>query len=476
MPKTDIEVVELTKTYQVPIREPGLRASIKSLYRKNFSLVRAVRDLSFSIQQGEIVGFIGPNGAGKTTTLKILAGLLHPTSGSVRVGHFIPWERKPAYLTRIALVMGNKSQLMWDIPALDTFHVLGEIYHVPKQILSRNIEELSVLLDLEKLLTRPVRNLSLGERMKCELVAALIHNPSILFLDEPTLGLDISMQRRLRQFIKDHNRQRGTTIILTSHYLTDVLELCSRVILIHHGELLYDGPLSELGERLAPFKLIRLTLNSTIDEELPIPAHVISRENSTLTVNALRDLFIGPSLDALVGMDGEVWQGRFDFTLLRPVDSQFLASVRYWKPFAVVDLLLGLAVLGAATIQLQGALSPVTVVTFIFTLGAGLMTIYAILLAFSALVFWSPGFLFTWVFNGIFQMARYPISLYPAGFRFVLTWIVPVGVITTIPIQALTGNLEISKLYASLFLSIGLTAGASLLFHKGVRLYASASS
>jgi ABC-2 type transport system ATP-binding protein len=280
--------VQLSKTYRVPIREAGLRASIKSLYRKDFSLVQAVRDITFSVQQGEIVGFIGPNGAGKTTTLKILAGLLHPTGGSVHVIGFNPWERKPAYLSRIAMVMGNKSQLMWDIPALDTFQVLGEIYRVPKYTLSKNIEELSDLLDLGELLSRPVRNLSLGERMKCELVAALIHNPSVLFLDEPTLGLDISMQRRLRQFIKEHNRNRGTTIILTSHYMTDVLELCSRVILIHHGTLLYDGPLTELGDRLAPFKLIRLTLSSTIDEELPIQAHVISRENNTMTLRVRR--------------------------------------------------------------------------------------------------------------------------------------------------------------------------------------------
>lgn len=288
MSQNIINAVELSKTYRVPIREPGLKASIKSLYHKTFSEITALRDINFAVREGEVVGLIGPNGAGKTTTLKILAGLLHPTGGSVRVAGYIPWERKPAYLSRIAMVMGNKSQLMWDIPALDSFQVLGEIYRIPRQSLSATIDELSSLLDIENLLTRPVRNLSLGERMKCELVAALIHKPGVLFLDEPTLGLDISMQRRLRQFIKDHNRENCTTIILTSHYLTDVLELCLRVVLIHHGSLLYDGPLSGLGDRLAPFKLIRLTLSKPVDEDLPVQADVLSRENSTLTLRVRR--------------------------------------------------------------------------------------------------------------------------------------------------------------------------------------------
>lgn len=283
-----IIVEDLSKTYRVPEREPGLRASLKNLIRKTTRDVPAVRQISFTINAGEMVGFIGPNGAGKTTTLKMLAGLLHPTAGTVSVAGQIPWERKPAYLRQIAMVLGNKSQLMWDIPAMDTFQVLGEIYHVPPADLKTTVDELGTLLDMGDLLTRPVRNLSLGERMKCELVASLIHRPAVLFLDEPTLGLDVSMQRRLRTFIAEYNRRSQATIILTSHYMADVIELCERVILIHHGELLYDGPLAELGARLAPFKLIKLTLNRPLNGGLPAGAHIVSQANGSLTLRVDR--------------------------------------------------------------------------------------------------------------------------------------------------------------------------------------------
>ncbi len=288
MSESQIVVENLSKTYRVPEREPGLKASLKNLVRKTTRDVPAVRAINFTIRAGEVVGFIGPNGAGKTTTLKMLAGLLHPTSGSVSVVGQTPWERKPAYLRQIAMVLGNKSQLMWDIPAMDTFRVLGEIYYVPAADLKATVDELSTLLDMGDLLTRPVRNLSLGERMKCELVASLIHHPAVLFLDEPTLGLDVSMQRRLRTFIAEYNRRNGATIILTSHYMADVIELCERVILIHHGELLYDGPLAELGARLAPFKLIKLTLNRPLNGNLPDGVHVVSQANSSLTLRVDR--------------------------------------------------------------------------------------------------------------------------------------------------------------------------------------------
>jgi ABC-2 type transport system ATP-binding protein len=281
-------VRNLSKTYRVPERAPGLRASLRSLVRRTYSDVPAVQDISFSLEAGEMVGFIGPNGAGKTTTLKMLAGLLHPTGGEARVAGFVPWERTPEYLRRIAMVLGNKSQMMWDIPALDTFRVLGEIYHVPPGQLSATIDELSDLLDLGDLLTRPVRNLSLGERMKCELVAALLHRPAVLFLDEPTLGLDVSMQRRLRRFIAEYNQRSGATVILTSHYMADVVELCPRVILIHHGALCYDGPLAGLSARLAPFKLIRLTLSQAVDGTLPADLHVIEQDNGSLTLRVDR--------------------------------------------------------------------------------------------------------------------------------------------------------------------------------------------
>jgi ABC-2 type transport system ATP-binding protein len=252
----------LSKTYRVSQRPPGLKASLAGLFRRTYHDVPAVTDVTFAIAPGEVVGFIGPNGAGKTTTLKLLAGLLQPSAGVAHVAGFTPGERRPDYLRRIALVMGNKSQMLWDIPALDTFHVLGEIYAVPRPELNRTVDELASLLGLESLLTTPVRNLSLGERMKCELVASLLHRPQVLFLDEPTLGLDVSSQRRLRAFIAEYNRRWGATILLTSHYMADVVELCPRVLLIQEGKLLYDGPLPELSARLAPFKLVRLTLSA----------------------------------------------------------------------------------------------------------------------------------------------------------------------------------------------------------------------
>jgi ABC-2 type transport system ATP-binding protein len=288
MTQFQLIVQDLTKTYRVPEREPGLKASIRSLYHKTYREVPAVRSISFRIEAGERVGFIGPNGAGKTTTLKMLAGLLHPSEGEALVAGFTPWQRKPACLRQIAMVLGNKSQLMWDIPAHDTFRVLAEIYHVPPAQFDETLGELVNLLDLGDLLSRPVRNLSLGERMKCELAASLIHCPAVLFLDEPTLGLDVSMQRRLRQFIAEYNHRHNATVILTSHYMADVVELCPRVILIHHGELLYDGPLAGLSEKLAPFKLIRLALREPVGGNLPEAAHVVSQENGSLTLRVER--------------------------------------------------------------------------------------------------------------------------------------------------------------------------------------------
>ena len=285
-----ITVRNLSKTYRVPERAPGLRAALGSLTRRTYRTVEAVRDVSFSVAPGEVVGFIGPNGAGKTTTLKMLAGLLHPSRGEAQVAGHTPWARQPAYLRQISMVLGNKSQMMWDIPALDTFRVLGEIYHVPPAALNQTIDELADLLAITDLLNKPIRNLSLGERMKCELVAALLHQPAVLFLDEPTLGLDVTTQRRLRGFIADYNRRHGATIILTSHYMADVLELCPRVLLIHHGTLCYDGPLQALSAKLAPFKLLRLSLASGngMPPTLPPEAHVISHEGGQLTLRVAR--------------------------------------------------------------------------------------------------------------------------------------------------------------------------------------------
>ena len=288
-----IHVRELSKTYRVPVRKAGLGASLRSLVRRSHSDVEAVRRLSFEVATGEMVALLGPNGAGKTTTLKMLSGLLHPTGGEATVAGFVPWERRHAYLQRISMVLGNKSQMHWDIPPLDTFVVLGEIYSLPRRDFQRNLDELVSLLDMESILTKPVRDLSLGERMKCELVAGLLHHPQVLFLDEPTLGLDVSMQRRFREFVREFNLQHGVTVILTSHYMADVMALCSRVILIHQGALLYDGALSTLAERLAPYKLIRLTLgqsvgNAELAAAIPDGAEIIEREEGQLRLRVDR--------------------------------------------------------------------------------------------------------------------------------------------------------------------------------------------
>lgn len=288
---SQIHVFDLKKTYHVPVREPGLTSAIRGLIRRRTTQVEAVQGVSFDIDAGEIVGFIGPNGAGKTTTLKMLSGLLQPSGGEASVAGETPWERRGRYLSQISMVMGNKSQVMWDIPPLDSYAVLGEIYRVPPHELKLRIDELAAMLDVGGLLTKPARNLSLGERMKCELIAALLHRPAVLFLDEPTLGLDVSTQRRLRDFIRDYNRRTGATIILTSHYMADVEALCPRLIVIHLGKLIYDGALTGLVERLAPFKLIRLKLDGLNGHgTLPLPASVdlIERDGDTVSLRAPR--------------------------------------------------------------------------------------------------------------------------------------------------------------------------------------------
>jgi len=286
-----ILVERLSKTYRVPERAPGLKAAVSGLFRPQYTAVPAVTDLSFSILPGEMVGFIGPNGAGKTTTLKMLSGLLYPTSGTARVAGFLPWERRPEYLQTISMVMGNRDQMIWDIPPLDNFRVIQHIYRVPEGEYRRTLDELIALLDMDALLKKPVRNLSLGERMKCELTAGLLYRPRVLFLDEPTLGLDISMQRRLRGFLREYNQRSGVTVILTSHYMADVAELCPRVILIHQGRKLYDGELRGLAEKLAPFKLIKVRLKdkfSPQESRLGASAEVIENHNGNLTLRVSR--------------------------------------------------------------------------------------------------------------------------------------------------------------------------------------------
>lgn len=285
-----ITLQELAKTFRVHEREAGTKASLVSLVKRKYKNVEAVKGVSFTLKPGEIVGFLGPNGAGKTTTLKMLAGLLHPTGGDARVLGHVPWHREKDYLRNISLVMGNRNQLMWDIPAMDSFLVNQAVYQIPQQQFRETLDELIDLLDLSELLKKQVRGLSLGERMKCELAAALLHRPSVLFLDEPTLGVDVTMQGRIRQFVAQHNQRHGSTVLLTSHYMADVTALCKRVIVIHHGRLLYDGDLSALSDRIAPFKLVELDVEDPDSakraEEF---AEVISIDGTKVKIRVPRD-------------------------------------------------------------------------------------------------------------------------------------------------------------------------------------------
>ncbi|HTO69800.1 MAG TPA: ATP-binding cassette domain-containing protein [Myxococcota bacterium] len=255
-----ISVQGLAKTYVVPVREPGFGAALRSVFRRRTRQVSAVDDIHLSVEPGEIVGFLGPNGAGKTTTLKMLSGLLHPTSGGARVLGYVPWEREHAFLRQITLVMGQRNQLVWDIPVADSLERNRAIYRIDAARFRRVVGELTELLDLAPLLERPVRNLSLGERMKCELAIALLHEPSVLFLDEPTIGVDVTMQRRIRQFVAAYNERTGATVLLTSHYMADVEALCKRVIVIHHGKLLFDGDLAALVASFATHKTVSVEL------------------------------------------------------------------------------------------------------------------------------------------------------------------------------------------------------------------------
>jgi ABC-2 type transport system ATP-binding protein len=257
-----IEVEHLTKTFKVPEREGGLMPAIRSVFRRRYKQVRAVEDVNFRVETGEIVGFLGPNGAGKTTTLKMLSGLLHPTSGNAKVLGHVPWRRESGYLQRISMLMGQRSQLQWDLPAMDSFMVHAAVYRIPAEQYRQTLDELVEMLDLKEVLKKQIRTLSLGERMKCEICVSLLHRPSVLFLDEPTIGVDITMQTRIRDFIRNYNRQHGATIILTSHYMADVVALCRRIIVIDHGRILFDGALDELTQRLAPFKVIKIDLSA----------------------------------------------------------------------------------------------------------------------------------------------------------------------------------------------------------------------
>src|SRR6266851_4684886 len=258
-----IEAIDLTKIYRVTQKNEGILGALRGLYRREYKEVRAVDGVSFVIEPGEMVAFLGPNGAGKTTTLKMLSGLIYPTSGSAQVLGFTPWERADAFRRRFALIMGQKNQLWWDLPAADSFQLHREIYSLPTHSFNQTLGELTELFSVQELTRQPVRELSLGERMKMELIAALLHQPQLLLLDEPTIGLDVIAQVTIQKCLREYNVSRGVTMLLTSHYMHDVEALCKRVLVITHGKLVYDGPLTGIAERFGNEKLVKLQFEGT---------------------------------------------------------------------------------------------------------------------------------------------------------------------------------------------------------------------
>ncbi len=249
-----IDVQNLGKVYPVAIKAPGLKGTVRHFFRRTYRNIEAVKNVSFTIEPGEIVGFLGANGAGKTTTLKMLTGLIHPSTGNVSVSGYRPFERDAQFLRQITLVMGQKQQLIWDLPALDSLRINAAIYNLTETESRQRISELAEMLSIQEQIKQPVRKLSLGERMKAEMLAALLHRPQVLFLDEPTLGLDVNAQVAVRQFLQEYNQRYGATVLLTSHYMADITALCDRVLVIHQGNLIYDGLLDGLLERFAPYR------------------------------------------------------------------------------------------------------------------------------------------------------------------------------------------------------------------------------
>jgi ABC-2 type transport system ATP-binding protein len=288
-----VHVDGLEKVFRVPEREGGLRASVGSLFHRRWRDVRAVDGVSFDVEAGEVVGFLGPNGAGKTTTLKMLSGLLHPTGGAAQVLGHVPWKRERDYLRRMTLVMGNRNQLQWDLPALDSFDLNRAIYRLPREQFRQTRDELVELLDVGDLVRKPVRQLSLGERMKVEVVGSLLHLPQVLFLDEPTIGLDVTMQKRIRSFVATYNERFGATVLLTSHYMADVEALCKRVIVIHHGRLLFDGRLDALTDKFGAYKTIGAVLANGETVSMQVPRDQTSSATARLLAeNEVHDLTV----------------------------------------------------------------------------------------------------------------------------------------------------------------------------------------
>lgn len=262
-----IEVDHLSKRYPVAIKAPGFQGTLRHFWKRTYRMVEAVRQISFQIAPGEVVGFLGPNGAGKTTTLKMLTGLIHPSEGQVRVAGYVPFRREPAFLQTITLVMGQKQQLLWDLPTLDSLRINAAIYGLTDKEFHYRVDDLTEMLSLQDKLTQPVRKLSLGERMKAEMLAALLHRPQVLFLDEPTLGLDVNAQVAVRKFLQAYNQRYQATVLLTSHYMADITALCDRVLMIHQGQLIYDGSLEGLRDRFAPYREVKVELPCPVQAE-----------------------------------------------------------------------------------------------------------------------------------------------------------------------------------------------------------------
>ena len=323
-----VRAENLSKAFQVADKQPGLGGTLRHFFHRRWRTVSAVREVSFTIEPGERVGFLGPNGAGKTTTLKMLSGLIHPSGGRAEVAGSEPRRRQRRFLEAITLVMGQKQQLLWDLPPLDSLLLNAAVYGIDDGEAKRRIQELAEMLELGPELTRPVRKLSLGERMKAELMAALLHRPRVLFLDEPTLGLDVNAQARVREFLEAYNQRYGATLLLTSHYMADITALCPRVLLIHQGRLFHDGSLEELASRLAPCREVRLELRDPITAEalavygevqqlqgrqvrLLIPRSELTRQVARLLADlAVEDLEVrDPPIEDLIGQvfrQGEV--------------------------------------------------------------------------------------------------------------------------------------------------------------------------
>jgi len=284
-----IKAVNLTKTYRVSQKQEGFLGALRGLYRREYKEVRAVDDVSFTIEPGEMVAFLGPNGAGKTTTLKMLSGLIYPTSGTAKVLDFVPWQRADAFRRLFALVMGQKNQLWWDLPASDSFQLHREIYSLDAAEFQQTLDDLMELFKVKQLVRQPVRELSLGERMKMELIAALLHRPRLLLLDEPTIGLDVMAQATIQKCLKEYNATRGVTMLLTSHYMRDVEALCARVLVISHGKVIYDGPLAKITDMFGQSKLVKLHFDGDgVPDNLERFGEICSREGPVVDLKVER--------------------------------------------------------------------------------------------------------------------------------------------------------------------------------------------